>query len=69
MTRPIKSLGEVALRVSDLDAMQRFYQEVVGLELLRRFENAAFFKLAEGYGGTRMSWPCSTARGSPATPD
>src|SRR4051812_27486600 len=30
-TRRIKGLGEVALRVADLDAMQRFYQEVVGL--------------------------------------
>jgi catechol 2,3-dioxygenase len=54
MTRPartVKGLGEIALRVSDLDKMQRFYSEVVGLELLRRFENAAFFKVAEGFGG------------------
>ena len=29
-TRRIKGLGEIALRVADLDAMQRFYQEVVG---------------------------------------
>jgi catechol 2,3-dioxygenase len=49
--RPIKGLGEVALRVNDLDAMQRFYQDVVGLGLLRRFDHAAFFKAADGYGG------------------
>ena len=50
-TRRIKGLGEIALRVADLDAMQRFYQEVVGLELLRRFDHAAFFRVADGYGG------------------
>jgi catechol 2,3-dioxygenase-like lactoylglutathione lyase family enzyme len=47
----IRGLGEIALRVSDLDRMQKFYEEVIGLEFLRRFENAAFFRLAEGYGG------------------
>jgi len=51
MQRVIRGLGEVALRVSDLDAMQAFYQDVIGLELLRRFEKAAFFRLAEGFGG------------------
>ena len=50
-TRRIKGLGEIALRVADLDAMQRFYQEVVGLELLGRFDHAAFFRIADGYGG------------------
>lgn len=47
----IRTLGEIALRVNDLDIMQRFYQEVIGLELLRRFPKAAFFRIAEGYGG------------------
>jgi catechol 2,3-dioxygenase-like lactoylglutathione lyase family enzyme len=50
-TRRIKGLGEIALRVADLDAMQRFYQEVVGLEVMRRFDHAAFFRIADGYGG------------------
>jgi catechol 2,3-dioxygenase len=50
-TRRIKGLGEIALRVADLDAMQRFYHEVVGLELLGRFDHAAFFRIADGYGG------------------
>jgi catechol-2,3-dioxygenase len=31
--------------------MQRFYEEIVGLELMRRTDNAIFFKIAEGYGG------------------
>jgi catechol-2,3-dioxygenase len=47
----IRALGEIALRVADLDRMQKFYEKVIGLELLKRFENAAFFKIAEGYGG------------------
>jgi catechol-2,3-dioxygenase len=50
-TKRIKGLGEIALRVRDLNAMQRFYEQVIGLELLRRFDNAAFFKLADGFGG------------------
>jgi catechol 2,3-dioxygenase-like lactoylglutathione lyase family enzyme len=49
--RVIHGLGEIALRVNDLDTMQKFYAEVVGLALLRRFEHAAFFRIAEGYGG------------------
>ena len=49
--RRIKGLGEIALRVQDLDAMQRFYEQVIGLEVLGRLERAVFFKLAEGFGG------------------
>jgi catechol-2,3-dioxygenase len=47
----IKGLGEVSIRVKDLDAMQKFYQEVVGLAVLRRDESFVFFKIAAGYGG------------------
>jgi catechol 2,3-dioxygenase-like lactoylglutathione lyase family enzyme len=50
-TRPIRALGEIALRVKNLDAMQAFYEQVVGLELLKRFERAAFFRIADGFGG------------------
>jgi catechol-2,3-dioxygenase len=49
--RRVKGLGEVSIRVRDLDAMQKFYEEVVGLEVLRRDESFVFFKIAEGYGG------------------
>ena len=31
--------------------MQAFYADVVGLELMRRFEHAAFFRIAEGCAG------------------
>ncbi len=49
--RAIKALGEVALRVRNLDRMHSFYEVVVGLELLKRFPNSAFFRVAEGVGG------------------
>ena len=49
--KPIKALGEIALRVTDLDALQKFYEETIGLELMKRFPNAAFFRVAEGFGG------------------
>jgi len=49
--RAVRGLGEIALRVKNLDAMQRFYENVIGLPLMTRFPNAAFFKIADGYGG------------------
>jgi len=48
--RRVKGLGEVSIRVKNLDAMHKFYEEVVGLEVLRREESLVFFKIAEGYG-------------------
>ena len=47
----VKGLSEVVLRVNDLDAMQHFYEDVIGLELMRRFPQMAFLKVAEGYNG------------------
>ncbi|MBM2821622.1 MAG: hypothetical protein HW413_368 [Thermoleophilia bacterium] len=47
----IRGLGEVSIRVKDLDAMRQFYEEVVGLDVLRRDDSFVFFKIAEGYGG------------------
>jgi len=49
--RPIKALGEIALRVNNLDGMQKFYEETIGLELMKRFPTSAFFRIAEGFGG------------------
>ena len=46
-----KALGEIALRVNDLDAMQKFYEETIGLALLKRFPKAAFLRIAEGLAG------------------
>ena len=45
------SLGEIAFRVANLDGMQKFYEEVIGLTLMKRFPHAAFFKIAEGLAG------------------
>lgn len=47
----VRGLGEIALRVNNLDAMQKFYEEFIGLPLMTRVPNCAFFKIAEGYGG------------------
>lgn len=47
----VRGLGEIALRVNNLDAMQKFYQEVIGLPLMNRVPGCAFFKIADGYGG------------------
>ena len=55
-TRPIKALGEVILRVRNLDTMQEFYERVVGLEMLQRCENTmVFFRIALDYEGHTQS--------------
>ena len=59
--RYVKGLGEVSIRVRDLDGMQKFYEEVVGLEVLRRDESFVFFKIAEGYGGYSQNLALFTA--------
>src|SRR6185436_695686 len=47
----VKALGEVALRVNDLQLMKRFYQDVLGLEVLGEFAKLALLRIADGYGG------------------
>jgi catechol-2,3-dioxygenase len=48
----VRALGEVAIRCSDIGAMERFYAEVVGLErLARRPGGITFFRIAEGHAG------------------
>jgi catechol-2,3-dioxygenase len=47
----VRGLGEIALRVNDLDAMQTFYQEVIGLPLMSRTSHWAFLKIGDGYVG------------------
>lgn len=61
----IKSLGEIALRVEDLTTMQKFYETVVGLELMKRFPHAAFFRIAPGYGGHTQVLALFDRTGSP----
>lgn len=51
MPRAVRTLGEIALRVNDLEVMREFYEEIVGLEPMRQFPGIAFFRLGEGYGG------------------
>jgi len=47
-----RGVGEVVLRVRDLDAMIAFYRDVLGLELLKRFDDGiAFMKVADGFCG------------------
>jgi catechol 2,3-dioxygenase-like lactoylglutathione lyase family enzyme len=47
-----RGLGEIVLRVRDLDAMIAFYRRALGLELLRRIsDDIAFLRVAEGFGG------------------
>jgi len=54
MATAVRALGEVALRVNDLDKAQAFYADVIGLELMRRFENAAFSALRRARPGTQL---------------
>ncbi len=53
MTRrsAVKSLGEVALRVNHLPEMRRFYQEVLGLEVLGASGSAVLLRIADDFGG------------------
>lgn len=47
----VKGLGEIILRVKDMELMKKFYNQTIGLELINESENYAFFKIAVGYGG------------------
>jgi catechol-2,3-dioxygenase len=48
---PITGLGEIALRVDDLDRMTEFYTDVVGLSVLGDFETSTFFDIGPGVAG------------------
>ncbi len=50
-TGRVRALAEIALRVCNLDAMQQFYSDVIGLQLMKRFPEAAFFRIADGFEG------------------
>ncbi len=47
----VKGLGEIALRVNDLDKMQEFYEKTIGLEVMKRFPKGVFFRVADGVRG------------------
>ncbi len=54
MQTKIKGLGEVAFRVNEIDSVQKFYQDIIGLQLIRRFGNAVFFGIADRFGGHKQ---------------
>lgn len=45
MATRVRALGEIALRVSNLSRARRFYDTVLGLDLLGEFPNAVFYRL------------------------
>lgn len=48
----VRALGEIAVRCREMDAMERFYSDVIGLEKLAdRDGGITFFRIAEGFGG------------------
>jgi catechol 2,3-dioxygenase-like lactoylglutathione lyase family enzyme len=48
----VGALGEIAIRCRDLAAMEAFYRDVIGLELLaRRAGGIVFFRIAQGFAG------------------
>ncbi len=48
----VRGVGEIVLRVRDLDGMIAFYCRVLGLELLHRIgDDIAFLHIDEGFGG------------------
>lgn len=64
----VAGLGEVAVRCRDLAAMERFYADEVGLEVLgRRDRDIVFFRLAEGYRGHTAVLALFSDGGEPAT--
>ena len=58
----VKALGEIALRVNDLEKMRKFYADTFGLEEIGEFGHIAFFKIADGYSGhTAISFGLATS--------
>jgi len=49
----VRALGEIVLRVRDPKAMRAFYEEEIGLPVLRHFpeERMTFFRIADGFAG------------------
>lgn len=49
----VRALGEIAIRCRDLAAMETFYREVIGLELLEdgRRDGIVFLKIGAGVAG------------------
>jgi catechol-2,3-dioxygenase len=50
-TKTIKAIGEIVLRVNDMQGMREFYENILGLEIFGEFEKMIFFQIAPSYGG------------------
>lgn len=51
----VRALGEIALACRDIGAMEAFYADVLGLQVLsRRPDGLVFFGLRESHGGHRQ---------------
>jgi catechol-2,3-dioxygenase len=51
----VKGLGEIVLRVNDMEQMKQLYHKTIGFELMNESENYTFFKIADGVGGHTQS--------------
>ena len=48
----VQEIGEIAVRCSDLDRMESFYHQIIGLPYLaERDRGIVFFKIADGFEG------------------
>ncbi len=47
----VKGLGEIVLRVNDMESMKDFYGKTIGFELMYESDHYTFFKIADGVGG------------------
>ena len=47
----VKGLGELVLRVNDMESMKNFYRQTIGFELMHESDHFTFFKIADGVGG------------------
>ena len=50
-TTAVRALGEIALRVRNLEAMRDFYRDVIRLEVMRDDPSMVFFRIADGHAG------------------
>jgi catechol-2,3-dioxygenase len=53
--RPVKALSEIVLRARKLKEMQEFYENILGLEVLERFDHVVFFRITSGFEGQIQS--------------
>lgn len=49
----VRALGEIAIRVQDMEVMVAFYRDILGLEILSRRDGdrIVFFRISDGFAG------------------